>query len=1183
MLSSRKQSLLTSTIRPGMPGPAGMTLSVVWGLITVAGSAGVARGACNTPGQPQFTITGGAQALSFTGAIHHCNNTQELGGPGTVGPVSCVSEGEGFAHSSITISQSGFNFVITGTATAQKVSEPTAKNFHARASGAVTVRAVNGPVQVTVTNDSPAVRDGVVTPNTSNDTFILTEANGPIIMGGGCSAEAVGVGASSTCTGTATIRVQPATPDPVTSYAWAFPFGGPYNDVANWLPDCDFPQHSGGRSDTAIFPPVDPNVILVDVSGATAGNWIVTGNFETSGNAQLFSTQSSPPSLAVRSTGQLRHIAGTLTSVNTKVGDAGGLFTSKLGIANAGTTWINPGFVQIGVKNVGEVEIDNASVESGGVILGGSSGNAAGVLQLHGPSASWTASGIEIGNTAAAGTLTIGDGASLNTSDPSTIDGAIGQAGNAAILGESGEGTPSSWEHDDVLEVAPSGVGNLRVENGGFLTAEELRIGNASGSSGSVRVKGLSPTGQNAFADISERILVGHDQGTGLLEILDGAAARGNSCQIGCSGSGTVLVSGSSNPGDLSDLNSFATLTVSDTISAGCGLGGGEGRLTVANGGGVQAPVISVTGGGQIVLDGQGGRALLQALNRLVVDALQSVEIEARDGGKIITQELILGRNVLQPGAADLTLRGRNASGAPTSLHVLDVPGDAESAKVAQIGATAPGQLNILSGARAELKGGLTVGQGAQGIVVISNTTGPDTSHLVIDGETQIGVGGTGILQAESFSDVTSNGAFQIGLGAGVPSGSVSLDHSSRLDVNGTLSVGVGGQGLLTVGASGFDCRVECDTLLVGGAVTAATGTIILRHDAKLDISGNAQVGLDAGRGEILLADRDTRLNINGTLTIGSPNGGSAGGAVILSDARIEGTGSIVVNPNGCLQGTGVVSLPKVRNSACISPGFSPGRITIDGDYVQEDGGRLIIEVGGLEPGRFDVLEVTGSATLGGILDLRFIDGFVPRPGDSVEFLQVTGQITGQLSAVSTVIDVPGDRDTAHPAARAEVALALTPNGAVRMTVTRVRTLDESGNVVATEEITGSEIADGTSNTILVGETPTTRPEEGNTRPSVETPRGRIADGTGNTIIVDETRTSVSPRGNADGIVDAASNTLLIGEEVGDPSGDEEEPSASPPAAGVCGVGVAPLVPMAILGCLGRTCRARSRRLQRVW
>ena len=44
----------------------------------------------------------------------------------------------------------------------------------------------------------------------------------------------------------------------------------------------------------------------------------------------------------------------------------------------------------------------------------------------------------------------------------------------------------------------------------------------------------------------------------------------------------------------------------------------------------------------------------------------------------------------------------------------------------------------------------------------------------------------------------------------------------------------------------------------------------------------------------------------------------------------------------------------------------------IEGDYEQTATGKLTIEVTGLGDGEFDVLNVTGNATLGGTLEMLF-------------------------------------------------------------------------------------------------------------------------------------------------------------------------------------------------------------------
>jgi len=74
----------------------------------------------------------------------------------------------------------------------------------------------------------------------------------------------------------------------------------------------------------------------------------------------------------------------------------------------------------------------------------------------------------------------------------------------------------------------------------------------------------------------------------------------------------------------------------------------------------------------------------------------------------------------------------------------------------------------------------------------------------------------------------------------------------------------------------------------------------------------------------------------------------------------------------------------------------------VNGNYTQESGGNLLIELGGLADGQFDFLDVNGTAYLGGGLDIAFLDGFRPEVGESfciIEYYSRSGEFAD--------IDVP--------------------------------------------------------------------------------------------------------------------------------------------------------------------------------
>lgn len=123
------------------------------------------------------------------------------------------------------------------------------------------------------------------------------------------------------------------------------------------------------------------------------------------------------------------------------------------------------------------------------------------------------------------------------------------------------------------------------------------------------------------------------------------------------------------------------------------------------------------------------------------------------------------------------------------------------------------------------------------------------------------------------------------------------------------------------------------------------------------------------------------------------------GSVVNLTDALITNRGEVIpqggsvimdninISETETLSGIGTIQAD-LTNAGTVSPGTSPGTITIDGDYTQESTGTLEIELGGTTPGtEYDQLIVTGTATMAGTLNVSFIDEFTPQLGDSFTIL----------------------------------------------------------------------------------------------------------------------------------------------------------------------------------------------------
>jgi hypothetical protein len=130
----------------------------------------------------------------------------------------------------------------------------------------------------------------------------------------------------------------------------------------------------------------------------------------------------------------------------------------------------------------------------------------------------------------------------------------------------------------------------------------------------------------------------------------------------------------------------------------------------------------------------------------------------------------------------------------------------------------------------------------------------------------------------------------------------------------------------------------------------------------------------------------------------------SNGQTVNLNEVILQGgkliTSSFEIPSGETFTGSGTIEA-NLTNAGTLSPGSSPGTITVDGDFTQESTGTLAIELGGTTPGtQYDQLVVTGAAALDGTLDVSVIDEFSPSLGESFTILTYTSH-TGSFDMLN--------------------------------------------------------------------------------------------------------------------------------------------------------------------------------------
>jgi outer membrane autotransporter protein len=262
-------------------------------------------------------------------------------------------------------------------------------------------------------------------------------------------------------------------------------------------------------------------------------------------------------------------------------------------------------------------------------------------------------------------------------------------------------------------------------------------------------------------------------------------------------------------------------------------------------------------------------------------------------------------------------------------------------------------------------------------------------------GVTQIGAGTTILTGINTYGGGTTIGSGTLQIGNGGTAGSI----TGNVTDNGTLafersdSVTFGG----VISGAGTLVQSGSGTLILTGNNTYSGGTTIS--------AGTLQVGNGGATGSIIGNVVD-----NGTLLFNRSNTLSFGG-VISGTGNVEqnGSGSTILSGVNTYTGGTIVNAGTltVNNSQALGLGdvvvnggiltADPQPINVKGNYTQNAGGTLQLQVAGANPGQYDTLNVAGNATLGGTLQLLSL-GFQPKAGNQLTLVTTGGVVSGQFA-----------------------------------------------------------------------------------------------------------------------------------------------------------------------------------------
>lgn len=546
-------------------------------------------------------------------------------------------------------------------------------------------------------------------------------------------------------------------------------------------------------------------------------------------------------------------------------------------------------------------------------------------------------------------------------SGPSVVNGADTATGNY-IIGDTGTAmlfvadTGSLTTNVDIIVGSQAGSdGTLNVQ-GGALSANRYYIG--LGGTGTVS---LSEGASLTATGTDEKVYVGYfGNSTGILNLSDaGTTLTAYDLNIGWTGNGMATISDG------------ATATIQQDVTLGKN-GYTTGTLTITGtGSSVTSDRLYVgeNGNGVLnILDGASYTVTGTSKAYLGWTAGSTGALTISGTGSTLTADLLVNgwngngtMTIADGGTATIATDVFIANGGP-STSTLTVTGDGSSMTSDRlyVGLSGDGSLYILDGGSVS-----TTGTNKTYLGNVSGSTGyaeiRGEGSSLSTGELNIGWNGEGTMLVTEDGSVSAVGTVSVGYANG-STGTLTLADGGSLTVgNGTgiLQIGqlTGSTGTVNIGAAAGETAVAAGTLDAGTVSFGAGGGALAFNHTDTDYVFDAAL---SGAGDVDFHSGTTTLSANssgfgGTSTI-------HGGTVLVTGSL---GGSLAVNDDGTLGGTGTVGTTTVASGGTITPGLSGmiGTLRVDGNLTLSSGSTYAVNLSG---GLSDVIIATGTATING-------------------------------------------------------------------------------------------------------------------------------------------------------------------------------------------------------------------------
>ncbi len=635
-----------------------------------------------------------------------------------------------------------------------------------------------------------------------------------------------------------------------------------------------------------------------------------------------------------------------------------------------------------------------------------------GTLDLNGFSntiGSLSGTGTVTNNGAGAAVLTTGGD---NTS--TTFSGVLTDGTGGVGLAKSGAGTMILTGANTYTGGTTIDAGTLQIGDGeatGSIVGNVMDNGTlAFDRSDTVTFDGvISGTGGLTQLGIGTLILTSNNPFTGTTTISAGTLQLGTGGPSGAVNSVLIVDNG------ILDIDRSDTITYGGSvIGTGSGVKDGAGTL-IFTGSNTYTGGTTINEGALQIGNGGGTGSIV---GNVLINAPGAALVFDRSGTFTLNGSITGTGTVTQEGTGVVVLGGDNTYSGATSVSDGTLQAGSSTALSASSAftVTAPAvlDLNGFNNTIGSLAGsGLVTNNGAGAVVLTVGADGTDTlfSGVLADGSGTLGLiktgaGTTALTGTNTYSGGTTitSGTLQLGndtttgsiVGDVTDNGTLAFDRSDLVTFTGTIS----GSGNLEQIGSG--------TLVLTANNTFTGGTTIL-PGSSIQLGNGGTTGTVAGNvvdNGTLLFDRSNTLTFGGVISGSGSVQQNGTGTTTLSGTNTY-TGGTTVNA-----GTLTVNNPQALGfgSVIVNGGIlraDPQPINVKGNYTQNAGGTLQLQVAGAGTGQYDTLNVGGNASLNGTLQLISL-GFQPKPGNELTLVTTGGTVTGRFATFLNPF-TPGD------------------------------------------------------------------------------------------------------------------------------------------------------------------------------